>query len=563
MNEWKKKLNIEKSNEKKYILCYLFQGLSKKVEKNIKIYAKQNGLDIKYIPMTSDEIKHNLKNGFDVAIGPKEFVELFYNAQFIITNSFHGLLFSLIMNKPFYLLHRGEGSEWAKHEERMTNILRLVHLENRFLFEKEVGTDLDFKIDYKFVNAIISSLRKESLKYLEEALYSVKKDEKITNKKTYKRIDELSRSKCTGCTLCVNVCPRKAIHMIESEEGFYYPIINEAICVNCGACAKKCPVIIPFESVYPIETFCGAGNSELVKKSASGGAFVTFSNYVIEYLKGVVFGAALIMPAGVCKHISVDSVNSLYRLQNSKYVQSDISSALPECKSYLQKGRVVLFSGTPCQIAALKKYLGEEYTNLITIDIVCHGVPSPKFLKEYIKNEIPNDVTELFFRHRFEAEKKRSAFDINYFHNGKMIIKPGSTDLFYAPFINAESYRECCYHCQYARENRVSDITIGDCDSYSLYQGIEPNNILSSIIINTENGIRLWEKSKAGFSYMKMNYQEECFVNHQLRRPSKRPDRRNVIYKELQEGWEVYKKKNEKKYGIEFKIKRVILKFLR
>lgn len=561
--KWVSALNLEKKENKKYILCYLFRGTTPVIRKKLKLYVKKYNMDVRFIPMSSDENIHNNKYGFENSIGPKEFVELFYNASYVFTNSFHGLLFSLIMNKPFYVFHRGEGNEWKKHEERMDNILNLVRLENRFIFEHDLHSDLDFDIDFKKINEYVSLLRNESLSYLSNTLNSVSENSVTSHTLLFHRIDDLEEKMCTGCAVCSNVCPKDAIKMIESEEGFFYPHINEEECVNCGICANKCQALASVELAYPIKTFCGVGKNELVKRSASGGAFVTFSKYIIEHFEGVVFGAALILPEGICKHISVDAVKDLYQLQNSKYVQSDISDALRECKAQLQNGRTVLFSGTPCQIGALKKYLGKEYAKLITIDIICHGVPSPKFFKEYKKNEIPSDVTELYFRHRVEAEKRRSAFDINYIKNGKMVIKPGTKDLFYAPFINAESYRECCYYCQFAREERCSDITIGDCDSYFHYQGLESNNIISSIIINTKKGINMWELCKECFTYAAMDYKEECIVNHQLRRPVSRPNRRDTIYKEITEGWSQYKKKNEKRDGMENKIKRIILRLFR
>lgn len=563
-DEWKENLNLKEITGRGYILCYLFQGITPNIKKSVDKIASQKGLDVRYIPMSSTEVKCNEANDFKTAIGPKEFVELFYNASFVITNSFHGLLFSLIMNKPFYLIHRGEENEWAKHEERMTNILQLVGLENRFIYEKNLPAEFDFNIDYDTVNSKISEFREDSLHYLKEALDSVKENEKTdtAESKVYHRIDELETNSCTGCTACLNSCPKQAISMRPSDEGFLFPNIDESLCVKCGICANKCPQINSIALTYPNETLCGTGNNDYVKNSASGGAFVTFAKHVIEDLQGVVYGAALHMPEGKCEHIEADCMQNLHLLQNSKYVQSDICGVLLKCKERLEQGVNVLFSGTPCQIAALRKYLGKEYNNLVTVDIICHGVPSPKFLKNYVEHEIPKDVTTLRFRHRYEADKRRSAFDLNYEENGKMVAKPGTRDLYYAPFINAESYRECCYECQYAREERVSDITIGDCDSYRLYSGLEKNNIISSILINTEKGKHFWNECSDMFTFAEMDYKEECIFNHQLRRPSARPSRRDYIYKELQEGWDAYKNKNQKRDGLELKVKQLLLKLI-
>lgn len=561
-NEWVEAFDLKGSQSDKYILCYLFRGITPKIEKKVKLYAKKYNLDIKYIPMSSKEVRYNQQNGHNNFIGPKEFVELFYNAEYVFTNSFHGLLFSLIMNKSFSLLHRGKTNEWLKHEERMSSILEILNLSDRFIYEDDMKNDLNFDIDYYSVNIIIKNLRKDSLDYLKNALDSVNNQEK-KEKKIYQRIDELESNKCTGCTACLNICPTNAIKMEPSDEGFLFPIINECKCINCKKCSNVCAAINSVTLNYPQKTFCGVGNNKLVKESASGGAFVTFAKYIIEELKGVVFGASLIMPQGKCCHIAVDTINELYKLQNSKYVQSDITNVLSECKEKLHLGKTVLFSGTPCQIASLKNYLGEDYNNLYTMDIICHGVPSPKFLQEYIKNEIPSNVSDFKFRHKLNTEIRRSAFDINYTIDRKIVVKYGVNDIYYASFIKGESYRECCYSCEYAREERCSDITIGDCDSWRLHTGIEKNNILSSIIINTHKGELLWDRCKELFLYEHMNYREECIINHQLRRPSARPERRNTIYKDLGKSWKSFKSQSRvKKKGFSIMIKRIILKMM-
>lgn len=171
--QWKEKLSLSEKKERPYILCYLFRGVTPEAEKKVKQYAQYHKLEIKYIPMSHKETIHNLRHGFDAAYGPKEFVEEFLNAEFVFTNSFHGLLFSLIMNKPFYILHREEGNEWVKHEERMSNILEQLGLQNRFIFEKLLPDQPDFSINYVMVNHKLEILRNASIHYLSNALHSV------------------------------------------------------------------------------------------------------------------------------------------------------------------------------------------------------------------------------------------------------------------------------------------------------------------------------------------------------------------------------------------------------
>ena len=151
--------------------------------------------------MSVQETLYDLKNGSDASYGPKEFVELFYNASYVVTNSFHGLLFSLIMNKPFSLIHRGKGNEWLKHEERMTNILSLLDIENCFVNESDFDMNLNWDIDYNIINSKISELRRDSLDYLSNALKSINCRQESKEKRRYMKISELNiDSECTGCS---------------------------------------------------------------------------------------------------------------------------------------------------------------------------------------------------------------------------------------------------------------------------------------------------------------------------------------------------------------------------
>lgn len=560
---WKEKFHIEKRHGQPYILCYMFRGIKKAMLKKIKYYAKENNLRIIFIPMSVQETLYDLKNGSDASYGPKEFVELFYNASYVVTNSFHGLLFSLIMNKPFSLIHRGKGNEWLKHEERMTNILSLLDIENCFVNESDFDMNLNWDIDYNIINSKISELRRDSLDYLSNALKSINCRQESKEKRRYMKISELNiDSECTGCSACYNVCPVDAISMKFNFEGFSYPYIDDSLCVNCAKCVRCCHIVNTKELKFPEETYCGAGNGEFIENSASGGIFAVFAKYVIEELSGVVYGVELDLRDNICRHVEINKVEDIHRIQNSKYVQSEISGVFPLCKKNLLEGRQVLFSGTPCQISGLRNYLGCEFDNLLTVDIICHGVPSPKLLSMYIKNELPDNITKLRFRHRLEASLRRSAYDINYEINGHTIIKPGGNDIYYNAFTNGESLRECCYTCKYAREDRISDITIGDCDSWKLYKGLEKDNIISGILINSTKGENFWRECNKRITYTELDYREECIINHQLRRPFIRPKRRDTIYKDLSNlKWAEFKEKQQKTQNyLTLKIKRTVYK---
>lgn len=564
--QWMELLHLkEQRSSKPYILCYIFGELSKKSASKIRKFHKECSMDIRYIPMSGCLMREELEHGYDAVYGPKEFVELFLNADFVLTNSYHGLLFSIIMQKPFYLFHRGQKSEWAVHEERMSNILKLIHQEGRFIQAEQLEVNSEMGMDYADINFIIERERKLSLAYLKNALDTVSKypDSPIPEKTILHNIGELDKNSCTGCSVCEHLCPTHCITMKENAEGFSEPVVKESECVGCHKCVEGCQAVSYQETFYPKESFCGYGLIEEVAYSASGGAFITIAKWMIESKDGIVFGAAMDNKTNICHHIMADKIAVLRRMQNSKYVQSDISDALVKCKECLETEKNVLFSGTPCQIAALNKFLGKTYKNLYTIDIICHGVPSPGFFKQYLQKQIGKNIESYTFRHKLDKEQKRSAFEAVIVKNGKRKIIPGVEDIYYKAFITGSSYRESCYSCKYADKQRVGDITIGDCDSWRRYQEFKATEITSSIIINTTQGKELWDAVHNKFKYVNMDYEEECIANHQLCRPTVRPSIRDKIYSDLKNmDW----RKIQRKYGtnrIKYIFKKCILYVIR
>lgn len=298
---------------------------------------------------------------------------------------------------------------------------------------------------------------------------------------------------CCGCGACLNKCPKQAIKMYEDKCGFIYPVIKEDKCVRCGQCKKVCAFQNEDVKNSPIECFAAISmNSEQAKKSASAGVFAAIATKVIER-GGIVYGAAFDETWKV-RHILVETIDQLVAIQGSKYVHSDIENKYSEIREQILIGKQVLFSGTPCQVAGLQSYLGEKYDNLLTIDIVCHGVPSNKMFHDYIKtleSKHGGRITAFTFR------DKTLGWGINgsAVVNGKRIIiwQSASSYLYY--FTNGWIYRENCYKCPYACEHRPADITLGD------YWGIEKehpellgkdgwdeSNGISCVITNTEKG---------------------------------------------------------------------------
>ena len=322
--------------------------------------------------------------------------------------------------------------------------------------------------------------------------------------------------------------------MIENEEGFFYPKVDETKCVNCGICIKKCPSVkIPDNGNFQQEVFAAyCKNPEQLLKSASGAASSVFASHIIKE-NGVVFGVAYDSDLFV-HHVSCRSEDELDKIKGSKYVESFTGDTYIEAKEYLEEGKKVLYTGSPCQIAGLKKYLGKEYENLFTVDLICHGVPSRKLFRKYLdwlghKNK--GKIIYYGFRDK----------DVGGWSCGgkaktktKTKTKPSTLDPYYYHFLKGTTYRECCYRCNYCTKERVGDITIGD------YWGIEKEHPefystkgVSCLLVNTEKGERLWSIVKDEFETLESTFEQVAKANHNLTRPTQRTPLRDVIYQHI------------------------------
>lgn len=299
------------------------------------------------------------------------------------------------------------------------------------------------------------------------------------------------KGSCCGCTACANICPNSAITMKEDKEGFLQPIINNKKCNNCHLCEKVCPLNKEKSSsgFEPI-TFATMANNDIRVKSSSGGMFTILANYFLEN-NGYVCGASFDKNWKV-KHIIIDNKKDLDKLRGSKYVQSDLGNIFKDVKNLLEKNSKVLFTGTPCQIAGIKSFLGKEYENLYLVDLLCHGVPSPKIWIQYLKEEFKyKDIKAINFRdkHNFWYMLPQS---ITY-PNKKVVKCEFQIMDFMKTFLNNICNRPSCNDCQFATYNRLSDITIGD------FWGIQKytENMLdqygtSMTVINNQKGFDLF-----------------------------------------------------------------------
>lgn len=340
---------------------------------------------------------------------------------------------------------------------------------------------------------------------------------------------------CTGCMACMWICPNDAIHMCYSQEGFLYPMVLINRCSHCHRCLYVCQSSNGrVERTLPLKTYVSTSkNVDEVQRSTSGGIFFHLANYFINELSGYVCGAVLDIPSMKVQHIVSNKSIDLSRMQGSKYVQSDISDCYREIENCINNSKKVLFVGTPCQVAAIKAVfsLKAGTDNLYTIDLICHGVPSPKLFSEHVnRNFEVSKIKDFMFRCKDKYEMTSYSYLIEYADQTKQRIFSGK-DIYYQGFLDGISFRESCYNCSFASAKRTGDITLGDCNTRKSYINMEKGSrVLSDVLLNTPRGIHLFKCIEEKLDFEKLNYCIECKHNQQLNSAPHRPSLRDSFY---------------------------------
>ena len=366
---------------------------------------------------------------------------------------------------------------------------------------------------------------------------------------------------CCGCGACMNACPKAAIQMREDEQGFVFPTIDDTLCIECGACTKACLYQNSIDFHTPQEVYAAScKDDQTIMQSASGGVFPVLADQVLSS-GGVVYGSALVHENGRLepRHIRIDRAEDIHLLQGSKYVQSEIGGAYRQAKQDLASGKRVLFTGTPCQIAGLRQYLKKEDDNLLTADIICHGVPSKRLFQEFMDSygkHLGGQITAFSFRDKSKGQGMitRCVYRDSA-GNQKENVKNGKLMAYIALFLKSYTYRINCYSCPFARQERVADLTLGDYwgfhEEYPQVresQGLSNGRGISCILVNTEKGKKIWDVCKEQFSSMPSELEKVARHNDQLRRPSIYHPRRETLLqlfeKEGYAGVERYYKAN-------------------
>lgn len=339
---------------------------------------------------------------------------------------------------------------------------------------------------------------------------------------------------CTQCQACKNICPKQCISMVEASDGFTLPLIDRELCIECGACMNACHKIAPKLTFQkPLQTMaCWTKNRTDRKNSSSGGAFSVIAHYVLNQ-GGIVFGASMCEDLKV-RHIAIDRQEELINLQGSKYLQSEMGSTCLDVRQALKTGKLVLFSGTPCQVAAVLTFLKTKPENLITCDVVCHGVPSQKAFDIYLdRTGLRDNCRNFNFRftegwgyqlsRQLEAPTEDGA-------SSKKIVSP-SKSYYLRAFTKGLMFSEACYTCPYARPERISDFTLAD------YWGLgikKPFNHpttegISCLLANSQKAIDIIDQC-ADIDYEVRPLEEAIEGNHNLSHTSLRPKGRDSYF---------------------------------
>jgi len=529
--EWEEVATPEKIIKDKYILCY-FLGNNIEHRKFVERLKDKTGYKIVSLNHADEYVKYSDEFA-DITpydIGPKEWINLLKNAEYICTDSFHCTVFSILFNKMFFDFRRHNSKNKNSTNSRLDSLLNIAGIsEERILQGTENVEDvIKYKINYEKVNKNIDKFRKESKEWLLNSL-TWKKEDKT------RYIEIKDKELCSGCTACKNICPKNAIEMIRDEEGFLYPKVNKEKCINCGICKKVCPILNKQSTKkFKQKGYIFQYKDDIVRKqSTSGGAFTAIADYIIEN-KGIVFGVGFDNNFKVCHQLAKNK-EELEKFRNSKYVQSDPKDTFKQVKENLTEGKLVCYSGTACQIEGLLSYLGKKYDNLITVDIICRAVPSPLLWEKYINYRTTNSkVKKAYFREKLYGYKysNLSIYDEKglLYHNGI------DTDPYLRAFFSNIACRPSCYNCHFKEQIHKADFTIWDCFEVEKYdETFDDDKGTTRVLLNSEKAIEIFDIIKKKHNTKQIEVEKLISNFYQMFNSVKFNSRRDDFFKDLNE----------------------------
>lgn len=491
-SDWHDFAKASNTNFHDYIFVHFLGIPSENAIESINRIAAVLKLNVVCFANTYDEYE-KLTDHFFSSGSPYDYVSLIENASFVCTDSFHTSHFSIIFNKRFLTFDRTYGHS-NKQSTRISNLLLNYQCGERFLHDDSIPEKL--LTDIPNFDAIRKTKTAEIRKYLLDAL-PIQSDEQP-------KLRLKNEKECTGCMACAAICPQEAISASYSDFGFRIPVIDMNKCIQCGMCTKSCRAALTQCKSSTREAYIAYNtNDDMRLRAASGGVFACLANAFLEH-GGVVAGANLSFIDGivVVNHIVIQQKEDLGLLLGSKYVESDCSSVYRPIEEHLRKGIAVLFCGTSCQVKALYRYLKLRHikaNNLFTIDLICHGVPGIKLLRDYLCET----GCKLDNNSDFKFRTKNNGI-ISYQFSGKTdnsgnMTIPASHSSYYDLFLHSDSYRDQCYHCEYANDDKPGDITIGDYfearqDYPELFQqggALSDSDYLNCLLVNSIKGQEL------------------------------------------------------------------------
>ena len=294
------------------------------------------------------------------------------------------------------------------------------------------------------------------------------------------------KAKCCGCTACMNICPVQCIVMRRDREGFDYPVANPDLCISCGRCEDVCPMSHTAEAEGPLVTLA-ARDPGFLDRSSSGGIFPVLAGRMIGQ-GGSVYGSVL-NPDLTVSHTCTSDIDGVERMRGSKYVQSELYASFEDVKYELEQGTKVMFTGTPCQVAGLKSYIGKDEDGLLLVDCACHGVPGPGLWEKYVKalsEKYGMQIKDISFR-----GKDRSWRKYDFVVNGpeRSIVTPHQKDPYMLLFLQDMTLRPSCYQCPFRNGGSGSDLTLADLWNVAeVAPEMDDDRGVSLILVNSEKG---------------------------------------------------------------------------
>ena len=485
--QWKgiSALSFANVPQKSYLLTYISEP-DKDKRKAVLFYREKLGMECMNIIDGNYEENKKIMNMKNILPEMKfaDFVNYFSNSSFVITDNYHALCLSIVLNKPF--IYIGD-------DDKAADMLTEMSLNERVVFDKKhfpTNNRLLQPVDFSLANQVIAEKSAKMLAWAKN-----KSNFKPAEKNVGKAVTSiLNMNLCVGCSACVNVCPKGALSLKPDKHGYYCSSIEKDKCVNCGLCAKACPVLEQPENKNLAVPECWefiAADENLVMQSSSGGIFSLLADEILKR-GGYVAGGAWRDDFAI-EHIMTDKKEDMPKLRKSKYLQSYLGDIYQQVKEKLDSGKFVLFSGCGCQVAGLKKFLKKEYYNLLTADIFCHYSPSPMFFRKYLEGSFTN-VQDYEFRYK-SGDNCWNCRTIRVNDSGIESVRIGGGEDEYQRVFHSElMMSEHCANCKFQTRQRYGDISLGDFWNIQKRDTSVPHGKgVSCVLVNNEKGRRFFE----------------------------------------------------------------------